>query len=389
MRRVLVLMMGIAIVFIVGCNSSTGENINTDYSQSSTTTVKSSDGFDKQLRPEEIAYQSAQQFLSSGKHSEAIRSLEEAVSIRPTYLEAWSQLGSTYTKIQEYEKGIAAYKNALELSPGDESLITSIGYNYLNLKNWDEAEAYYLMLLEKDPNHHSGNINLAFIAQSRDRIDEAITYYKAALVSSPNDARTMGTISDLYGKLDNKEKKFEYLNKAIEADPKNHEFKKKLAKAYFTDRDYKSSIPIYEELTNIYPDIADYHQRLGFAYSQANRTSEAPAELEKAVSLSGGDPFTYAIMAKIYNENNMYNKAITSAKAGINIENGGDQAAILYYQWGEALSKLDSYEEAIVKFEKVVSLNDPVWSKSAEKQLTRQNQLIKIREAKKEQELYE
>lgn len=389
MKRFVSLIAGIAIVFLIGCNSGTGENINTDYSQSSSVTVKDKDGFDKELRPEEIAYQSAQQFLSSGKFSEAVQSLEEAVSIRPTYLEAWSQLGSTYTKLQEYEKGIAAYKQALELSPGDESLITSIGYNYLNLKSWDEAEPYYQMLLENDPNHHSGNINLAFIAQNRGNTEEAIEYYKAALVSMPNDARTMGTISDLYGKLDNKEKKFEYLNKAIAADPENHEFKKKLAKAYFNDRDYKNSIPIYEELTRIYPDIADYHQRLGFAYSQAGRQSEAPAELEKAVSLSGGDPFTYAIMAKIYNENKLYNKAVSAAKAGLDIKLGGDQAAILYYQWGEALSKLDSYEEAIVKFQKVISLNDPVWSKSAEKQITRQNQLIKIREAKKEQELYE
>ena len=381
--------MGIAMAFLIGCNSTTGENLNTDYSQSGSTTIKDSDGFDKQLGPAEIAYQSAQQFLSAGKHSEAIQSLESAVSMKPGYLEAWSQLGSTYTKIQDYEKGIAAYKSALELSPGDEGIITSIGYNYLNLKNWDEAEPYYLMLLETDPNHHSGNINLAFIAQNREHFEEAIGYYNAALVASPKDARTMGTISDLYGKLGNKEKKFEYLDKAIDADPENHEFKKKLAKAYFSDSNYESSVPLYEELTKIYPDNADYHQRLGFAYSKSGRESEAPDELEKAVSLNGGDPFTFAIMANIYNENTMYNKAITAAKSGLNIENGGDQTAILYYQWGEALSKLKSYEEAIVKFEKVITMNDPVWSKSAEKQVTRQTQLIKLREAQKEQELYE
>lgn len=389
MKKIIVSVMLVAIASQLGCNSSTGGNVNTDYTRAETATVKDDKGFDKQLGPAEIAFQSAQQFLSAGKYAEAIQSLEKAVSIKPAYLSAWSQLGSTYTRTQDYDRGIAAYKKALELSPGDESLITSIGYNYLNLKKWDEAEVYYLMLIEKDPDHYNGNINLGFIAQSRGNLQDAIRYYEASLVSNPNDATTMGTISDLYDKLGNKEKKFEYLNRAIEADPENHAFKKKLAKAYFNDRDYAKSVPIYEELVTIYPDQADFHQRLGYAYSQSGREKEAPPELEKAVELSGGDPFTFAILSKIYNENKMYAKAINAAKAGISLGGGGDQSAILYYQWGEALSKQEDYEGAIEKFEKVIYLNDPVWSKSAEKQVVRQEQLIKIREAKKEQEQYE
>lgn len=389
MKRILLSLTGLILIFFLGCNSSTGGSINTDYSQSGTMTVEDEDGFEKHLGPAEIAYQSAQQFLAAGKYSEAIESLESAVSFKPGYLEAWSQLGRAYTTNQDYEKGIIAYKKALEIAPGEESLITAIGYNYLHLKKLDEAETYYRMLVDKDPNHYSGNINLAFIAQSRDDAQGAITYYETALISHPTDATTMGTLSGLYGKLGNKEKKFEYLAQAIEADPENHVFKKQLAKAYFNDKDYGNAVPIYEELTRIYPDIADFHQRLGYAYSQSGRKSDAPPELEKAIELNGGNTFTYAILAKIYNENKMYNKALASAKAGLALDNGNDQDAILFYQWGEALSKLGDFEGAITKFEKVVNLKDPVWSKSAGKQIQRQRDLIKYREAIKEQEMYE
>ena len=123
------------------------------------------------------------------------------------------------------------------------------------------------------------------------------------------------------------------------------------------------------------------------ALSQTDRKAEAPAELEKAIGLSGGDAFTYAILAKIYNENKMYQKAATTAQKGLGL-NGGE-IAFLNYQWGEALSKLGDYEGAITKFEKAASMKDPVWSGHATKQIDRQLKLIKIREAKKEQEQYE
>ena len=50
---------------------------------------------------------------------------------------------------------------------------------------------------------------------------------------------------------------------------------------------------------------------------------------------------------------------------------------------------MNDYEGAIAKFEKVVATGDPLWSGPAAKQIDRQQKLIKIREAKKEQEQYE
>lgn len=377
-----------AIAVIGGCGGSGGGgSVETDPAANIGETTTDAKGFERNLGPAEIAYQSAKQFMSAGNYTEAIANLEKAVSIKPTYLEAWSDLGRAYTDRKDYEKGIAAYQKALELSPENEALKASIGYNYLNLEDFDNAETYYLMLVEEDTLNYNGNVNLAFIAQRRDDTRGAITYYERALKSNPKDATTMGTLASLYGKLDHKEKKYEYLHMAIEAAPENHQFKKQLAKAYFNEKDYVNAIPIYESLVMEFPDDANFHQRLGFAMSQTDRKAEAPAELEKAVELSGGDAFTYAILAKIYNENGMYQKAAGSAKAGLAL-NGGE-VAFLTYQWGEALSKLNNYEGAITKFEKVAGMRDPLWSAPAAKQVDRQQKLIKIREAKKEQEQYE
>ena len=373
---------------MVGCSSGgSGSAVETDSTANISGSTTDSQGFERSLGPAEIAYQSAKQFMSAGNYTEAIANLEKAVSIKPTYLEAWSDLGRAYTDRKDYEKGIASYEKALELSPDNEALIASIGYNYLNLEDYDNAETYYLMLVEKDTLNYNGNVNLAFISQKRDDTRGAITYYERALQANPKDATTMGTLASLYGKLGDKEKKYEYLHMAIEAAPANHQFKKQLAKAYFNEKEYENATPLYESLVMEFPDDANYHQRLGFSLSQTDRKAEAPAELAKAIELSGGDAFTYAILAKIYNENHMYQKAADASKAGLAL-NGGE-IAFLNYQWGEALSKMKDYEGAIAKFEKVVATGDSLWSGPAAKQIDRQLKLIKIREAKKEQEQYE
>jgi tetratricopeptide (TPR) repeat protein len=387
-NKLFTVMAVLAMAAMVGCSSGGGgTTVETDTSADVSGSSTDSQGFERNLGPAEIAYQSAQQFMSAGNYTEAITNLEKAVSIKPTYLEAWSDLGRAYTDRKDYEQGIEAYKKALELAPGNEALIASIGYNYLNLDDFDNAETYYLMLVEEDSLNYNGNVNLAFIAQRRDDTRGAISYYERALRSNPKDATTMGTLASLYGKLGSKEKKYEYLQMAIDAAPENYQFKKQLALAYFQEKNYESAIPLYEALAMEFPDDANYHQRLGFALSQTDRKAEAPAELEKAIELSGGDPFTYAILAKIYNENKLYQKAADAAKAGLAL--GGGEVAFLTYQWGEALSKLEDYEGAMAKFEKVAGMGDDLWSAPAAKQVDRQQKLIKIREAKKEQEQYE
>ncbi|MDD3642371.1 MAG: tetratricopeptide repeat protein, partial [Candidatus Krumholzibacteria bacterium] len=279
------------------------------------------------------------------------------------------------------------YEKALELSPGNEGLISAIGYNYLNLENYEKAAEYYGMLVQKDPNSYLGNVNLAFIAQRSGNELDAITYYEKALESNPTDATTMGTLANLYGGRGDTAKRYEYLERAITAAPDNHQFKKQLARAHFNDKTYDKAVPLYEELVQLYPDDADLHKRYGFSLSQTDRKNEAPAELEKAIELGAGDSFTWAILAKIYNENQMYQKAIDASKSGLALKQG--EAAFLNYQWGEALSKLGDYEGALAKFEQVVGMRDATWSVSAEKQIVRQQQLIQRRKAEKEKEMYE
>jgi tetratricopeptide (TPR) repeat protein len=369
---------------LFGCASGGKQEIATG-GESGSPPLKDKSGFEKAPPgPAEINYQTAVQFLAAGNYDEAISHLRTATTIKPTYLEAWSELGSVLTKMKDFKGGIEAYEKALALSPDNRSYISSIAYNYLYLENFDKSEEYYLKLVEMDSLSYEGHVHLGFIYQKKNDTDRAIYEYEAALAAQPNDATTIGTLAGLYEKKGDETKRMAYLQKAIEAAPDNYRFKVQLGSAYMKKKDFAGAAPIFEDLVKNYPDEAAYHQNLGLIYSQMpDRKAEAPAELEKTLELKGSDAYVCGILALVYNELKNYDKAIAAAKKGL--EAKGGQEPLLYYEWGVALSKLESYDEATAMFQKVVATKDPQWSEAANKEIARQERLKKIAEQKKQQ----
>jgi tetratricopeptide (TPR) repeat protein len=345
-------------------------------------------GFDKKLSPAEIEYQSAQQYMKSESYYEAIDHLKKAVKLDPDYFEAWSMLGKAQMKIKKFKESIKSYKKAQELKPDNTNVIGFLGDNNLKLGNLDEAEKYFEMLTAKDSLDYFGNIRLGFIAKQRENWDEAVDYFRKALKAKPDDVVVMGTIAGIYREKGDSANQIKYLQMAVDAEPENYTMLKKLASAYFSSKQYDKAVPLYEQLVEIYPDLAAFHKRLGFALSQSGGDMKRAArELEKANIISGGDSQTYALLALIYNENKNWDKAIEAAKEGLSLDDGND--AFLLYQLGVAVSKKGRYEEAITHFQKAVNIGTEPWKSSSIKQIDRQQKLIEIREAKKEQQMYE
>jgi tetratricopeptide (TPR) repeat protein len=384
-KKLITVVSVLALLLAFGCASG-GNKESGAATEAGKGTRQDERGFEKEApTPAEISYQSAEQFLAGGNYDEAISHLRTATSLKPNYLEAWTELGRVLAKVKDFAGSIAAYGKALELAPNNTELIASIAYDYLYLENWDKAEEYYTKLVEKDSLSYDGNVHLGFIYQKKNDIDNAIAAYEKALAAQPNDATTCGTLAGLYEKKGDEAKRIEYLKKAVAAAPDNFRFKTQLGSAYMKDKDYVDALPIFEDLVKNYPDEAAYHQNLGLILSQIpDRKAEAPAELEKALSLKGDDPYICGILALVYNELGQYQNAIAAVKRGLDTKQG--QEALLYYQWGVALSKLEQFDDATAMFERVVQTKDLQWTDAARKQIDRQAALKKRALAKKQQQ---
>lgn len=379
MKKALILVAAIALIAVLGCAS--GGNKDAAGGESGQTTG----GMEPNMTPAKIHYQSAQQFLAASNYDEAVSHLKMATSMEPRFLDAWAELGRTYLKIKNYQGSIDAYQRALELSPDNTAFYAALGRAYLQIENLDKAEEYYQRLIAKDSLSYDGHVSLGFVYLKKNDTDRSIYHYEQAVKAQPNDAQSLGTLATLYEKKGNDEKRIECLKRAVEVAPDNYRFKVQLGSAYMKKKDFENALPVFEELVKQFPDEAAYHQNLGLVLSQMpDRKAQAPAELERTLELKGSDPYISGILALVYNELGQYQKAIAAAKKGLS-DDAPQQAPLLYYQWGAALSKLEAFDESIAMFEKVVATKDPQWVDSAKKQIDRQVRLKKIAEQKKAQ----
>ncbi len=384
-KRAIVLFSVVAFLAIYGCASGGNKDAATG-NESGKMTSKDEAGFERNITPAKIHYQTAQQFLSASNYDEAIRELKMATAQEPGFLDAWAELGRTYMKIKSFQNSIDAYHKALVLSPGNSVFVGALGRAYLQVDNMDKAEEFYAKLVAKDSLSYDGHVSLGFIYLKKNDADRAIYHYEMAVAAQPDDATSLGTLASLYEKKGNDDKRIEYLKRASEVAPDNYRFRVQLGSAYMKKKDFANALPVFEALSKQFPDEAAYHQNLGLILSQMpDRRAQAPVELERTLELKGSDPYISGILALVFNDMGQYQKAIASAKRGLE-GNSGQSAALLYYQYGAALSKLESFDEAIAMFERVVATKDPQWVDSAKKQIDRQVRLKKIAEQKKQQQ---
>ncbi|MCK4550247.1 MAG: tetratricopeptide repeat protein, partial [Candidatus Krumholzibacteria bacterium] len=97
MTRLLSIITVLVIATMVGCGGSGDGSVETDPTANIGGSTTDSRGFERKMGPAEIAYATGKQFLSAGNYTEAISNFEKAVSMKPTYLEAWSDLGRAHT----------------------------------------------------------------------------------------------------------------------------------------------------------------------------------------------------------------------------------------------------------------------------------------------------
>jgi len=81
---------------------------------------------------------------------EAIAAYEEAVAKKPTFHEAYSDLGYARRKTGDYTSSLAAYDKALELSPDYAPALEYVGETYLALNRVSNARDTYMKLFGVD-----------------------------------------------------------------------------------------------------------------------------------------------------------------------------------------------------------------------------------------------
>jgi len=202
----------------------------------------------------------------------AIEFFNQALALDPDYAVALAGLADCYNLANYYRllparetfpKAKAAAQKALELNSALAEPHASIGFAKL-FYDWDieGAEAAFERALELDPRYATAHQWYGMCLMIDGRFEEAVAAWR----------------------------------RAQELEPLSLSINASWGWPYYFCRDYDQAIKHFRAALEINPDFIMAQYWLGLAYAQKSMYAEALAELEKANTLAGTDPFVLAAL---------------------------------------------------------------------------------------------
>lgn len=186
------------------------------------------------------------------RHKEAIECFNKAIDLDPKDSSAWDNKGVTLAYLKKYEEAIECYDKAIELNPKLAKVWSNKGIALDNLERHEESIECYDKVIQIDPKFLGGwnnkGVALGLLKRFEDaiycfdktieldhkyfdgwnykgyaliilkRYQEAIVCYNRAIELEPKNAGAYFNIACSYSLLNDIEKSFEFLKKAIDMD---------------------------------------------------------------------------------------------------------------------------------------------------------------------------
>jgi hypothetical protein len=102
-------------------------------------------------------------YYSLGDCGNSIKQLESAISLAPTFGEAYCNLAGLYSSVNRREEAIIAAERAVSIFPNDADCHSNLAVAYHSTSRYDEAIVSAKRALELDPNHAMAHFNLAML----------------------------------------------------------------------------------------------------------------------------------------------------------------------------------------------------------------------------------
>jgi tetratricopeptide (TPR) repeat protein len=168
----------------------------------------------------------------------ARKAYEQALKLKPDYVEAMNNLGTVFYSQKSYRRAIGWYGKALKIAPHESksaSIYMNLGTAYFARKRYDQATKSYRTALELDPEVFERHGNFGVMLEERS-VEEKAKYHFY--------------LAKLYAKDGRNELAFQYLRKCIEEGFKD---KKKMAE----DPEFAGikDLPEFKEILALEPRV--------------------------------------------------------------------------------------------------------------------------------------
>jgi Flp pilus assembly protein TadD len=161
-------------------------------------------------------------YLRQGKWGEAIPQYQKALALAPDS-PTYSNLGTAYFWLKNYDQATKMYEKAVEMTPNDEQLLGNLGDAYRWSGHSDQAAAAYgkaisLAFQELQVNPRSASImsDVGLLYAKKGDAANALQYTNQARAIRPDDVQLMYSEAQVKTLIDKPEEALKSLRQALE-----------------------------------------------------------------------------------------------------------------------------------------------------------------------------
>jgi protein O-GlcNAc transferase len=209
-------------------------------------------------------YLRAKVYTEQNEVEKAAAQLQQAISLRPDFAEAWSDLGQARKTLLDYAGALAAFERAVELSPDDAVAQYRLGAEYLHASKIQQAIHHLQEAARLNPENQSALYSLQLALRAGGQLEQA--------------SQVKEKLADLLRKRD---KASEKALTAVQLNNQGADLEKA--------GDLGGALEKYRAALDLHPDHVGIRVNVAAALLRLGRRSEGISELREALRRDPGN----------------------------------------------------------------------------------------------------
>jgi tetratricopeptide (TPR) repeat protein len=347
-----------------------------------------------QMQEANLAYQSAEQFITAQQWDQAIGRLNSIVNVCPEHVDATRGLGTAFFGKGEYAKAISWFAKVVNLrgdavQAGD---FANLGKCYAQLKKYKEARAEFMKAEKLEPDDCGVLFNLGVMHFASKHHTQSVETLQHALDVCPqykdNILKQLSRSAQAAAKQQkqngNNDKAAYYTGLATQyggAAGGSTTYDMVITK--MKAKKYDEAVLLLKQMLAKDPSQSHAWLTLARASDGAGDKNGSIEAYNKYFELEPNDSKNYGTMIQVMVEAGQYAAAASKASAGVKrfASQGKEPLAGIYYSWGLALEKQENFEDAKGKFQQAASSGSQKYAGPAATQVQRMDDFLKMNEA--------
>jgi len=303
-----------------------------------------------------------------GKYQEAVDKLRQAQEINRNYAEAYNNMGAALAALQKYDQAIECYRQATRINPNYASAYFNWGNSFYRQKRYPEAIEQYERATRVDPQNAAAYGGWGLALFYLERYEEAVVQFERA-AQFPESA---ADAHNNWGLALQRQKRYqeaaEHYRQAVALKP--------------------GYVAAHNNWGDALSELAQLAQTQGEAAPAARNYKEAAEQYLEAMRLDAKSAKLDNLVTRL-DQISQNDRENLSAKLRATIDGLEEEDRVnAYTSWGNSLYSLRKFDEAALKYERAIGIQDNFyayvnWGLALYNQQKHEDAIRRFRDAKR------